>query len=160
MTRQKIVFKVGKEDFAIDILLTKEIVVMCDITPVPETEEYVEGVMNLRGNLIPVLDLKKRLRVNFANLLDEQRIIIANFDGRLVGLIVDGATEVIRVNDESVEPPPDVIAEMGVGYITGVVKHKGSFITLIDLQKVLTEEILVGLDEVMDLLAERKETAA
>ncbi|MBI3651548.1 MAG: purine-binding chemotaxis protein CheW [Acidobacteria bacterium] len=160
MNRQKIVFKVGREDFAIDILLTKEIVVMSEITPVPETEEYVEGIMNLRGNLIPVLDLRKRLRTAAVSELNEQRIIIANFDGRLVGLIVDGATEVIRVSEAMIEPPPDVIAEMGIGYIIGVVKHKDAFITLIDLQKVLTEEILVGLDEVMELIAVRTETAA
>jgi chemotaxis signal transduction protein len=160
ISRQKIIFNVGKEEFAIDILLSKEIVVMREITPVPETEEYVVGVMNLRGNLIPVLDLRKRLRVEAASSTTEQRIIIAQFDGRLVGLIVDGATEVIRVNDDMVEPTPDVISEMGIGYIPGVVKYQGRFITLIDLSKVFSEEILFGLDEVMSYIGKAKETAA
>jgi purine-binding chemotaxis protein CheW len=78
----------------------------------------------------------------------------------LVGLIVDGASEVIRVSDDMIEPPPDVISEMGVGYIAGVIRYNDRFITLIDLNKVLSDEALVGLDEVMDLLAQRKETAA
>jgi purine-binding chemotaxis protein CheW len=160
INRQKVIFKVGKEEFAIDIMFTKEIVVMGEITPVPETEEYVEGVMNLRGNLVPVLDLRKRLRADGTISHEEQRIVISNFDGRQVGLIVDGASEVIRVSDDMIEPAPDVITEMGVGYIAGVIRYNDRFITLIDLNKVLSDEALVGLDEVMDLLAQRKETAA
>jgi purine-binding chemotaxis protein CheW len=160
VNHQNVIFKVGKEEFAIDILLTKEIVVMCDITPVPETEEYVEGVMNLRGNLVPVLDLRKRIRADGTISHEEQRIIISNFDNRLVGLIVDGASEVIRVSSDMIEPPPDVISEMGVAYISGVVHYQGRFITLIDLNKVLSDEALMGLHEVMTLLGHRKEAVA
>ena len=160
VSHQNVIFKVGKEEFAIDILLTKEIVVMCDITPVPETEEYVEGVMNLRGNLVPVLDLRKRLRADETISHAEQRIIISNFDNRLVGLIVDGASEVIRVSEDMIEPAPDVISEMGVEYISGIVRYQDRFITLIDLNMVLSDEALVGLGEVMKVLEGRKEAAA
>src|SRR5215471_8579952 len=119
--RQFVVFKIGSSELALDILLAKEVVVMTDITPVPETESFVEGVMNLRGNLIPVLDFGKRLRASRRAAAPERRIIIARLDGEFVGLIVDESSEVIRVNDGMIEPAPAAIAEMGAAYIRGVI---------------------------------------
>src|SRR5262245_51188615 len=104
--RQMVVFRVGVEEFAMDIQLAKEIVLMRPITPIPETHDFVEGVMNLRGNLVPVLDLRKRLRAVRAEDHAQARIIIAMLDGRQTGLIVDGASEVIRVTDDMIEPAP------------------------------------------------------
>lgn len=156
--RQMVIFKIGSEEFALDIMDTKEVVVMRSITPVPETESYVEGVMNLRGNLVPVLDLRKRLRASGLCEAPEKRIIVSHMDGRLIGLIVDGASEVIRVSDEMVEPVPDIIIEMGAGYVTGIIKVEGRFITMIDLRKALTDEITRDLDEVAGLLSRQCET--
>jgi purine-binding chemotaxis protein CheW len=126
---------------------------MRSITPVPETEGYVEGVMNLRGNLVPVLDLRKRLRASGLCEATEMRIIVSQVDGRLVGLIVDGASEVIRVSEEMIEPVPDMIIEIGAAYIAGIIRTEGRFITMIDLRKALTEEITRDLDEVAGLLS-------
>jgi purine-binding chemotaxis protein CheW len=158
--RQLVVFKVGAEEFAVDILLTKEIVVPREITPVPDTENFVEGVMNLRGNLIPVIDLRKRLRVRATMTAREQRIVIANIDERTAGLIVDGASEVIRVSDDMVEPPPDVLSEIGADYVEGVINLKNRFITLIDLKKALSMDILVELDCVIEALSRHREVPA
>ena len=154
--RQLVVFRVGTEEFAFDIMLTNEVVLMREITPVPETEGYVEGVMNLRGNLVPVLDFRKRLRAVGTTTRTDHRIIIAKVDGRTTGLIVDGASEVIRVSDEMIEPVPDLLHEIGSGYVEGVVKVNDRFITLIDLRKVLSEEILAELDEVIRVLSSRR----
>jgi purine-binding chemotaxis protein CheW len=150
--RQLVVFKIGAEEFAIDILLTKEVVVLRDVTPIPETEDYVEGVMNLRGNLVPVIDLRKRLRASGTGVEDERRIIVVQLDRRSAGLIVDGASEVIRINETQVEPAPDIITELGVGYVLGVINLNGRFITLIDLNKALSGEIANELEEVMRAL--------
>lgn len=157
--RQMMIFKIGSEEFALDIMETKEVVVMRSITPVPETESYVEGVMNLRGNLVPVLDLRKRLRSSGLSDTSEKRIIVSYIDGRLVGLIVDAASEVIRVGDRMIEPVPDIITEMGVEYITGIINLDGRFITMIDLRKALTEEITRNLDEVSELISRHGATA-
>lgn len=151
--RQLVVFKIGAEEFAVDILLTKEVVVPREITPVPDTEEFVEGVMNLRGSLLPVIDLRKRLRARATTTQREQRIIIANIDDRIAGLIVDGASEVIRVTDDMVEPAPDIISEMGAGYVEGIINLTNRFITLIDLRKALSIEILNELDSVIEALS-------
>ncbi|MEW6129847.1 MAG: chemotaxis protein CheW [Acidobacteriota bacterium] len=157
MKRQLIVFKVGQEEFALDILLTKEILVMGNITPVPETEDYVEGVMNLRGNLVPVLDFRKRLRARKIEQHNNVRIIIARLENKLVGLIVDDASEVIKVTDDLLEPAPDIISEMGVEYVSGIVNLNNRFITLVDLRKALTEEIFTELDEVMTVIERQRE---
>lgn len=154
--RQLVVFRVGSEEFAVDIMLTNEVVLMREITPVPETEGYVEGVMNLRGNLVPVLDLRKRLRALGTAASAEHRIIIAKVDGRTAGLIVDGASDVIRISDEMIEPVPDLVWEIA-GYIEGVVKVNDRFITVIDLRKALSEEIVAQLDEVVAALSSRRE---
>lgn len=158
--RQFVVFKVGTEEFATDIMLTKEVVLMRDITPVPGTETYVEGIMNLRGSLVPVLDFRKRLRARRTVTSAEQRIIIVQLDGRWAGLIVDGASEVIRVSDDLIEPVPDLISETGAGYVEGVISLKDRFITLINLQKALSGEILSELDDVMTVLSSRREQLA
>ena len=151
--RQMVIFKVGAEEFALDIMDLKEVVVMRSITAVPETEDFVEGVMNLRGSLVPVLDLRKRLRAAGVGDAQEMRIIVSNLEGRLVGLIVDGASEVIRVSEEMIEPAPDIIVEMGVAYVTGIINLKTRFITMIDLKKALTEEITRELEEVTKVLS-------
>jgi purine-binding chemotaxis protein CheW len=148
-----IVFRIGEEEFATDINIAKEIVVMRPITPIPETRDFVEGVMNLRGNLIPVLDLRKRLRAARADGHQQVRIIIATLDGKQTGLIVDGATEVIRVSDDMIEPVPDVIRETGAEYLLGVINMGNRFITMLDLEKVLMGEVRHELDEVMRALA-------
>ena len=158
--RQLVVFKVGTEEFAVDIMLTKEVVLMREITPVPETEAYVEGVMNLRGSLVPVIDFRKRLRAFRSSLPTDQRIIITNVDGRVAGLIVDGASEVIRVRSDLIEPVPHVIEEIGAGYVEGIINLKERFITLIDLRKALGGEITGELDDVIKLLAGQREPIA
>jgi len=157
--RQLVVFKVGVEEFAIDILLTKEVVVMRDITTVPETEDYVEGVMNLRGNLVPVIDLRRRLRASGVSGHDDRRIIVAQLDGRVAGLIVDGASEVIRITDDQIEPAPDVILELGAGYVLGVINLGTRFITLIDLNRALSGEVVSELDQVIRALAAQRPPA-
>ena len=158
--RQLVVFRVGAEEFAVDIMLTKEVVLMREITPVPESESYVEGVMNLRGSLVPVLDFRKRLRATATNVSADRRIIIANIDGTTAGLIVDGASEVLRVSDDLIEPVPDLITEMGAGYVEGVINLKNRFITLIDLRKALSDEIVRELDDVMRVLSSRRRQLA
>jgi purine-binding chemotaxis protein CheW len=152
-----VVFKVGAEEFAVDILLTKEVVVPREITPVPDTEEFVEGVMNLRGNLLPIIDLRKRLRARAATAQRDERIVIANIDDRMVGLMVDCASEVLRVSDDMIEPVPDVILEMAAGYVEGIINVKNRFITLIDLRNALSVEVLIELDCVIEALSRHRE---
>ncbi len=149
MKRQVVVFKIGREEFAVDILVTKEVVERPRVTPVPETAEFVAGVMNLRGSLVPVMDLRKRLRARGSKESRDERVIISIIEGKTIGLIVDGASEVLRVGDKDVEAPPEVISEMGASYIAGVIVSSNRHITLIDLDKVFSEDVLCDLDQAM-----------
>jgi len=158
--KQLVVFKVGTEEFAVDIMLTREVVLMHEITPVPETEGYVEGVMNLRGHLLPVLDLRKRLRVSRPIESRDRRIIVTFVEGRVAGLIVDGASEVIRVNDDMIEPVPSLISEIGAAYVQAVVNLNNRFITLIDLEKAFSQEAVGELDHVIEYLSRQREQIA
>ena len=158
--QQMIIFKVGAEEFAVDILLVKEVVMMRDITPVPETATFVEGVMNLRGSLVPVVDLRKRLRARRVAAGADQRILVARFDGKLIGLIVDGTSEVVRVGKEMVEPAPDILRELDADYVAGIINLDERFITLMDLAGALTGDIRSELEQVMAVLWRGDQPAA
>jgi purine-binding chemotaxis protein CheW len=151
-----VVFKIGREVFALDILRAREVVVPREITPVPDCPRCVEGVMNLRGNLIPVIDLRKRLRAARSGHEAEERIIVVDVDGMSAGLIVDGASELIRVSEGEIECVPDLLAEIGVNYITGIVNKGGRRIGVVDIGAVLNGEIMCELSLVAEALERRR----
>jgi purine-binding chemotaxis protein CheW len=151
MKRQLIVFKVGTGEFAVDILTVREITPMQEITPVPETPDYVAGVLNLRGSLVPIIDLGRKMGVDRRTVSDETRIIIARTDDKPVGLIVDRATDFIRVEDRQIEPAPQMMTEIGAAYVTGVLRLEARLVALIDLKKALGEVVTGELDQVMNL---------
>jgi purine-binding chemotaxis protein CheW len=147
-----IIFRIGAEEFALNIMLAREVMVAHKVTPVPETADYVSGIASLRGNLIAVLDLRKRLRAVGGGDSQEERMIVADVDGRVMGLMVDGVSEIMRVNEEMMEPPPDFVREIGVSYVQGIINGGGRFITMIDLRKALDEEVVYEMDRVIGML--------
>jgi purine-binding chemotaxis protein CheW len=134
---QVVGFKIGKEFFGVDIASVQEIVRVPEITQIPETPPFVEGVINLRGRIIPVIDLRKRLRLGNTERSRASRVLITEEDKRTVGLIVDSASEVLRLPSDSIEPPPEMITGVGVEYITGVGRLDDQIIILLDLTKIL-----------------------
>ena len=155
LRRQMVVFKIGREDFALDILRAKEVVMMREITPIPEAADSVEGILNLRGNLVPVLDLRKRLRAARVNAETEQRIIVVDVEGMAVGFIVDGASELVRVSDNEIETIPDLLKEIGVNYLKGVINQNSRNIAVVDVDEILNGEIRCDLNRVMEIVAAR-----
>ena len=125
---------------------------MSEVTPMPETAFYVEGVMNLRGSLVPVVDLRKRLRARRVANGTDQRILIARLDGKLIGLIVDGTSEVVRVSRDMIEPAPDIIRELEADYVAGIINLNERFITLMDLERALVGDVSNELEQVMAAL--------
>ena len=159
LKKQMVVFKIGREDFALDILRAKEVVVLRDITPIPEAARCVEGVMNLRGNLVPVIDLRKRLRAAQADCEMEERIIVVDIDGMLAGLIVDRASELIRVSESEIENVPDLLTEIGASYLTGIINQDGRYIGVIDVGEALNGEIRCELSRVADAIDSRRRSS-
>jgi purine-binding chemotaxis protein CheW len=109
---------------------------MMDITVVPDAPAFIEGVINLRGKIIPVVDLRKRFAGD-AQQNRRNRILVAEIDGHQVGLVVDAANEVLKVNPELIEPPPNIFEQGELNYVTGVGKLGGKLVILIDLAKIM-----------------------
>ena len=149
---QVVRFMVGKESFGVDIGRVQEIVTVPEITRVPDTPDFLEGIINLRGKIVSVIDLRKRLKVNGAEKNKKNRILVTEIKGRVVGLIVDEVSEVLRLNPDNIEPPPEMVNSAGSEYITGVGKLEDKIILLLDLAKVLSAneiENIVHREEVL-----------
>jgi purine-binding chemotaxis protein CheW len=130
-------FRVGRETFGVPIHLVHEIVRIPEITAVPDAPDYIEGVINLRGKIVSVIDLRKRFGEKELTADRKNRVIVVEVDKKLVGLIVDAASEVLKLPPSEVEHPPNVFEEGDLNYVTGVGKLKGRLIILVDLSKIL-----------------------
>lgn len=145
-------FRIGRETFGVPISLVREIVRVPEITSVPNAPDYIEGVINLRGRIIPVVDLRKRFRKKVGEPNKKNRIVVAEVEGRLIGLLVNSASEVLRILPSEIEAPQDVFQEGELNYITGVGKLRGRLVILLDLNKILQRGELRGLDEAAELV--------
>ena len=135
---QLVTFNLGSEEFALDILLVQEINRRVEITKVPKTPEFVEGVINLRGKIVPVLDLRKRFGLVGHEFTAQSRIIVVNIDNRVLGLLVDSVSEVLQIPAHTIEPPPPLVAGIDAAYIKGIGKLEDRLLILLDLGKVLS----------------------
>ncbi len=141
-------FRVGRETFGVPIALVHEIVRVPEITSVPDSPGYVEGVINLRGKIVSVVDLRKRFGEKTITANKKNRILVTEVEGKMVGLIVDAASEVIKLPESEVDVPPSVFEEGELNYVTGVGKLQGRLVILIDLSKILQKGELRRLEEV------------
>lgn len=135
---QLVTFRLGQEEFSLDILKVQEIIRHMELTRVPRTPDFVEGVINLRGRVIPVLDLRKRFGLPDAEDTSATRIIVVEVGGVTVGLKVDGVSEVLRINADTVEPPPALVTSIESDYIKGVGKLDNRLLILLDVSKILS----------------------
>ena len=147
--QQLVVFGLGKEEFGIDISRVREIVLIQNITSIPQAADFVEGIVNLRGQIVPIVDLCRRFRVAKASTGEEsaRRIIVVNIGEQNIGILVDGVSEILRIPDESMEPtPPIVAAGIGANFIKGVAKVDDRLIIVLDLDQIFSsaeKEVLV-----------------
>jgi len=144
MLIQLVGFTIGKELFGVDILMVQEIIRAAPITPVPNSPDFVEGVINLRGNILPVIDLRKRLNLFTGEVRQKDTwILILDIQGKITGFIVDSVTEVLKIQEETIEPPPDIItAGLESQYLRGVCDIGTQLLILLDFQRILLQEEL------------------
>ncbi|MEW5958862.1 MAG: chemotaxis protein CheW [Chloroflexota bacterium] len=138
MENQLVVFKLANEHYGVDIAAVESIIKMQGITAVPRAPEFVEGVTNLRGTVLPVIDLRKRFGLPLEDHTKDTRIIVIEMSGSIVGMIVDAVTEVLRVSPEAIEPPSPLVTTVDSAFITGIAKVEGRLIILLDLSKVFS----------------------
>jgi len=136
-------FQIGRETYGVPITSLHEIVRVPEITAVPDAPEYLEGVINLRGKIVSVMDLRKRFGIQQTTLKKGNRILVVEHSGRLAGLIVDSASEVVKIPCEDVEAPPAAFQEGGLNCVTGLGKVKGRLIVLLDMRKLLAPASLL-----------------
>jgi purine-binding chemotaxis protein CheW len=136
--RQLVIFKLGSEEFGVDINEVREIIKMEDITRIPNTESYIDGVINLRGKIIVVIDLAKKLNLTAKEHNKDTRVIVIEVGKSTIGMIVDGCNEVLRLSGDQIEVAPDIIkSKIQEDYLEGVGILKDRLIILLDLGKVL-----------------------
>jgi len=138
-------FKTGSEFFGVPIGKVKEIVKVPDITSVPDAPDFLNGIISLRGRLVPVIEMSKRLGIASEGRKRSNRVLVLELDGSLVGLLVDSASEILKVPEDLIEPPPGIVSAVGAEYITGVGKLKDKLIVLLDVAKLLSAGDLKGL---------------
>lgn len=140
-------FKLANEEYAVDIGAVQEIVRMSSITRVPRAPAFVEGVVNLRGKIVPVIDLRRRFGLSSVEATKSTRIVIVQVGGKTVGLIVDSVREVLRLPSDSVSPPPDMVASgVDAAFFKGVGQLGDRLIILLDLQRLLSHDELQSLE--------------
>jgi len=145
---QFVVFKLGKEEYGVDIMQVKEIVSYKEPVKVPNTPNFIEGIINLRSEIKPIVNLKKRFNINGESIDEETRIIVMNIDSKQVGFIVDDASEVITISDDNIEAAPDIIAGVDRRYITGIGKVNDRILILLDLDKLFSTNEIESLEAI------------
>lgn len=135
---QLVTFRLGNEDYAVNILKVQEINRMKEITRVPNTPQYVEGVINLRGKVIPVINLRSKFGLTDKDSDTQSRIMIMDIQGVTMGLVVDAVSEVLRIPANIVEPTPPMASNISTEYIKGIAKLEDRLIILLDM------DMLVG----------------
>lgn len=136
-TSQVVSFRLGDEEYGVDIMTVQEIILVGCITQVPEVPEHVLGVINLRGNVIPILNLRRRFGLPERAANEATRIVVMNLHGRTVGVVVDGVSEVLRLTPEEISPPPASLAGVGKDYVLGLARRKDRLLILLDMARLL-----------------------
>lgn len=142
---QLVVFALAGEEYGVPVGQVQEIIRMAAITHLPKTSEYVEGVINLRGRVIPIVDLKRLFNLAATARDDRSRIMVVEVERQVVGLTVDTVSEVLRLPASAIDPPPRV-AGVDSGYLTGVGKLEGRLLMLLDLGRLVPQLALEGLE--------------
>jgi purine-binding chemotaxis protein CheW len=150
---QVVGFRIGNETYGVRIGSVREIVRVPEITTVPNAPDAIEGVINLRGKIIPVMDLRKRFGSASLQPDKKNRILVVELENRLLGLIVSSASEVLKIPPSEIEPPGTVFAEGESSYVTGVGKLKGRLIILLDIARLLRQPEFKKFEEAAEPVA-------
>lgn len=138
--RQLIGFLVGPEEYGLEILRVREIIRVKEITRLPGVSEFMKGVINLRGDVIPILDLGEKLGLNGKGISQNSRVIVVEVEGRLIGLMVDAVSQVLRIPVDQIDPPPQMISGPSREFVSGVGKVGDRLVLLLQIERVLSGE--------------------
>jgi purine-binding chemotaxis protein CheW len=146
---QLVSFRLAREEYGIEITKVQEIILLGEITRVPQTPDFIKGLINLRSTVIPVVDLRLRFGLTAEESTDETRIMVVNVGGKTLGVIVDAVSEVLRVSQDQIVPPPPTVTGVGHEYLTGLVKLDNRLLILLNIDKILSDDANAAVDAVM-----------
>jgi purine-binding chemotaxis protein CheW len=146
MDKQVVVFELGSEHYGVDIAAVESIIKMQQITRIPQAPSFVEGITNLRGKVLPVIDLRKRFGLPPRETDKNSRIIVVSINQTEVGMIVEGVSEVLTISDQTVEAAPTITTTTDSTFITGIAKIDQRLVILLDLSKVLSVQEQASLE--------------
>ena len=138
MERQMVIFELESEKFGVEIACVEGIVKLQEITRVPNSPDFIEGITSLRGTVLPVMDLAKRFGMEAIKRSGESRIVVILFGGQKIGLVVSSVSEVVTFDDSIIEPPPPLVSSINTEYISGIARFEEKLIILLNLENVLT----------------------
>jgi purine-binding chemotaxis protein CheW len=136
--RQFISFSVGDEEYGLELLRVKEVIRVREITWLPKAPSFVKGIINLRGDVIPIIDLRDKFGLDSREETAQTRVIVVEVEGRLMGMVVDSASQVVRIPADQIDPPPPVLGGLSQELITGVGKLEDKLVVLLDADAILT----------------------
>lgn len=137
---QYVTFRLDEETYGINVMQIQEVLRYTDIAPVPGAPDYVLGIINLRGNVVTVIDTRRRFGLSDADVSDHTRIVVLEIDGQVVGVLVDSVAEVVYLRQSEIETAPNVGNEESARFIQGVCNKNGELIILVEFEKMLSEE--------------------
>ncbi len=147
---QVVGFRLADEEYGVDIMRVQEIILVGQITSMPEVPDFICGLINLRGNVIPIVDLRKRFGLRITENNEQTRIVVINVGERTVGIVVDEVNEVLRINPDQIEPAPASVSGVNHTFIRGLVKLDGKLLILLNIEDILAQDeqaTLTGGDE-------------
>lgn len=137
---QYVTFRLDEETYGINVMQIQEVLRYTEIAPVPGAPDYVLGIINLRGNVVTVIDTRRRFGLSDADITDHTRIVVLEIEGQVVGVLVDSVAEVVYLRQSEIETAPNVGNEESARFITGVCNKNGELIILVEFEKMLSEE--------------------
>jgi purine-binding chemotaxis protein CheW len=143
-------FVLHNEEYAIEITKVKEIILLEGVTRVPQMPDFIEGIINLRGTVIPVIDLRKRFGLPADTDPDQTRIVVTRMENRIVGIIVDAVSQVMKIPKANIQPPPETIAGLVGKYLTGVAKLEDRMVIMLDIECIMNTKEMMQLKEHME----------
>ena len=154
---QLVSFSVGNEKYGVHIEQVQEIIRMPGITHLPQTEDYIKGIINLRGNIIPIIDMRTRFQMESVDYSAVTRVIVLGIQDKLIGIVVDSVSKVLELAEKEIEEAPDIINGLSKEYIEGIGKIDDNLIIILEADKVLTAEEIKILSEATEKAIQKKE---
>jgi purine-binding chemotaxis protein CheW len=143
--RQFISFSVGEEEYGLELLRVKEVIRVGEIAWLPKAPSFVKGIINLRGDVIPIIDLRDKFGLETREQTAQTRVIVVEVEGRLMGMVVDAASQVVRIAEDQIDAPPPVLGGLSQEFITGVGKTEEKLVILLNVDAILTMDEKVAL---------------